>query len=349
LEPDLRHVRKVLIRGVNWVGDTILTYPAVNKLRRLLPQCHLAVLVPDHLVDLWKTCGAVDEIVGFRKAGPWDSLKADVRLSRSLKRRGFDAALILPRSFHSAFLVRLAQVPIRIGYRSEGRSALLTHAIRRTDDLLRIHRVRYYERLTEPFGKTEEQVSPRLSLREEDRTWAEEVLKGSGFLNGRTLIGINPGATYGLAKCWPPDRFGELGRRLAEKWKAGIVVFGKEEERPASDEILRQVGRSGLDLTGKTSLLQLGALLERCRLLVTNDTGTMHVAAAVGISVAAIFGSTDPVTTGPFGEGHVLVKKDVPCSPCLKRICPTDHRCMKLITVEDVEGAVNSRLEVLMN
>ncbi len=344
MEPDLKQARKILICGVNWVGDTILTYPAIYKLRRLLPQSHLAVLVPDGLVDLWRTCEAVDEIVSFRKAGRWGSLREDLRLSRSLRTRNFDAALILPRSFHSAFLIGLARIPIRIGYRSEARSLLLTHGVARRDDLLHAHRVRYYENLTEPFGAIEKSMAPRISLREEDRKGAEHVLQGLGFSNGRPLIGMNPGATYGLAKCWPPDRFAELARRLAKKWKAGIVVFGKEEERSASEEILRQVGRSGVDLTGKTGLLQLAALLEKCRLLVTNDTGTMHVAAAVGIPVVAIFGSTDPVTTGPFGEGHVIVKKDVPCSPCLKRICPTDHRCMTAITVDDVEAAVNSKL-----
>jgi heptosyltransferase-2 len=147
---------------------------------------------------------------------------------------------------------------------------------------------------------------------------------------------MNPGATYGLAKCWSTRRFGELGKRLCEKWKATLLLFGKEEEGPIAKEILRNLENGGIDLTGKTRLLQLAALLERCRLLVTNDTGTMHVATAVGTSVIALFGSTDPSVTGPWGDGHVVVRKDVPCSPCLKRICPTDHQCMELITVDEV-------------
>ena len=185
---------------------------------------------------------------------------------------------------------------------------------------------------------------PRLFLREEDRRWAEGMLGKLGLLDGRPLIGMNPGATYGLAKCWYPDRFGELGKRLARNWKSSIILFGKEGERSISQKILRHFPGGGDDLTGKTSLLQLAALLERCRVLVTNDTGTMHVATAVGTPVVALFGSTDPTTTGPWGHGHTVVKKDVSCSPCLKRVCPTDHPCMKLITVEDVEEAVEKRL-----
>ncbi|MBM4308848.1 MAG: glycosyltransferase family 9 protein, partial [Deltaproteobacteria bacterium] len=162
---------------------------------------------------------------------------------------------------------------------------------------------------------------------------------------GRVLIGINPGAAYGLAKCWHPDRFAELGRRLCERWKATALIFGREEERSMADRILKSLGGGGIDFTGKTHLLQLAALLERCRLLVTNDTGTMHVASAVGTPIVAIFGSTDPVATGPWGDGHVVVRKEVSCSPCFKRVCPTDHRCMEGITVDEVEKVVSKKLE----
>jgi heptosyltransferase-2 len=130
-----------------------------------------------------------------------------------------------------------------------------------------------------------------------------------GLFDGRLLIGMNPGATYGQAKCWYPKRFGELGKRIFKKWKATVLLFGKEEEKPIVKEILEHLGEGGLDLTGKTHLLQLAALLERCQLLVTNDTGTMHMAAAVGTPVLALFGSTDPFTTGPWGEDHGFVRQ----------------------------------------
>jgi heptosyltransferase-2 len=326
------------------VGDTILSYPTVQQLKTLFPKSHLTILIPSYLVDLWKTFPHVDEIIPFQKKRGIGSIWEDLNLSQSLKERHFDLAVILPRSFRSAFHIYLARIPIRIGYRDEGRSLFLTHKIHRTKEILQVHRVHYYQKLLEPLGKIENLPSPQITLREEDRRWANQVLMDLGILEGKPLIGMNPGATYGLAKCWYPDRFGELGRRLSEKWQASVLLFGKEEERPIVHEIQKHLGAKGINLTGKTSLLQLAALLERCALLVTNDTGTMHVAAAVGISVIALFGSTPPHITGPWGDGHVVVKKDVDCSPCWKRVCPIDHRCMELITVDDVEEVVNRKL-----
>jgi heptosyltransferase-2 len=344
LEQNFSQVNRILIRGVNWVGDTVLSYPAVQQLKTLFPKSHLAILIPSYLVDLWKTFPYVDEIIPFQKKEGIGSIWEDLNLSQSLKERNFDLAVILPRSFRSAFHIFLARIPIRIGYQSEGRSLFLTHGIRRTKEILHGHRVHYYRKLIEALGKTEGLPSPKIFLREEDRRWADGVLKDLGIPEGKPLIGMNPGATYGLAKCWYPDRFGKLGKRLAEKWEARILLFGKEEERPIVDEILHYLGTDGIDLTGKTGLLQLAALLERCTLLVTNDTGTMHMATAVGIPVAALFGSTPPLATGPWGEGHVVVRRDVPCSPCWKRICPKDHRCMELITVDEVQKVVDKQL-----
>jgi heptosyltransferase-2 len=344
LKRGFSQVNRILVRGVNWVGDTVLSYPAVQQLKTLFPKSHLAILVPSYLVDLWKTFPYVDEIIPFQKKGGIGSIWEDVNLSQSLKERNFDLAVILPRSFRSAFHIYLARIPIRIGYRSEGRSLFLTHGVRRKKEILHGHRVHYYQKLIEPLGKIESSFSPQIFLREEDRKWADRALKDLGILDGTPLVGMNPGATYGLAKCWHPDRFGELGKRFAEKWQGRILLFGKEEERPIIYEILRHLGKKGVDLAGKTGLLQLAALLERCALLVTNDTGTMHVATAVGTPVVALFGSTPPLTTGPWGEGHVVLKKDVPCSPCWKRICPTDHRCMELITVDEVEEVVDQQL-----
>jgi len=344
LKRDFNQVNRILVRGVNWVGDTVLSYPTVQQLKTLFPKSHVAILIPSYLVDLWKTFPYVDEIIPFQKKRGIGSLWEDLNLSQSLNERNFDLAVILPRSFRSAFHIYLARIPLRIGYRNEGRSLFLTHGIRRTQEMLRVHRVYYYQKLLEPLGRISDPSSPQIFLREEDRRWADRTLKDLGIPGDKPLIGMNPGATYGLAKCWYPDRFGRLGERLAEKWQAKILLFGKEEERPVVHEILHHLGTGGIDLTGKTGLLQLAALLERCALLVTNDTGTMHVAAAVGTPVVALFGSTPPLVTGPWGEGHMVVRKNVPCSPCWKRVCPTDHRCMELITVDEVEKVVEKQL-----
>jgi heptosyltransferase-2 len=347
LKSDFRQVKRILVRGVNWVGDNILAYPTVQQLKHLFPQSHLAILIADHLVDLWKTFPYIDEIIPFQAQEGLGSIWVDLKLGYFLKKKNFDLALILPRSFRSTFQIYLARIPIRIGYQGEGRSLFLTHGIPRTKEVLHVHRVRYYQRLIEPFGEIINCPPPRIFLREKDRRWTEQILSDFGILNGRLLIGMNPGATYGLAKCWSPTRFGELGKRLSKKWKATVLLLGKEEEKSIAQEIVQQIGEGGIDLTGKTRLLQLAALLERCHLLVSNDTGTMHMATAVGTPVVAIFGSTDPITTGPWGDGHRIVRKDVSCSPCLKRICPVDHPCMNLVTVEEVEEVVDNRLRTL--
>jgi heptosyltransferase II len=343
VKSDAKEVNRIVVRGVNWVGDTILSYPVVQRMKSVFPHSHLALLTPDYLVDLWKTFPYVDEIIPLHQKRALASLREDLRLSLSLRKRGFDLALILPRSFRSVFPMFMARIPIRLGYQDEGRSLFLTHGMRRTEEVLHIHRVHYYMKLIESLGSVEGCPSPRIFLRDEDRERADRMLGDLGLSDGRPLIGMSPGAAYGAAKCWSPARFGELGKRLAGKWKASILLFGREGERLIANEILKSLKERGVDLTGKTGLLPLAALLERCQLLLTNDTGTMHMAAAVGTPTVALFGSTDPSTTGPCGEGHVVVRKEVSCSPCLRRICPTDHRCMELITVEEVEERVAAR------
>lgn len=347
MSTDFKKMDRILIRGVNWVGDTILTYPAVQRLKTSFPRSHLAILVQDSLADLWKTFPYVDEVIPFRTKKGWSSLWEDLRLGFSLRKQSFDLAVVFPRSFRSAYQIYLARIPIRIGYRDEGRSLLLTHGVPRTEETLHVHRIHYYQRLMDVFGIDGELNPPRVFLREKDRSWAEEKLKQLGLLDGRPLIGMNPGATYGLAKCWYPERFGELGKRLRQRWKASILLFGKAEEKSTLQEILHHLGEGGFDFAGKTDLLQLAAILERCKILVTNDTGTMHVSTAIGTPVIAIFGPTDPITTGPWGEGHRVVRKEISCSPCLKRICPIDHQCMRNITVDEVEEIMDQRLRSL--
>jgi len=214
----------------------------------------------------------------------------------------------------------------------------------RKRELPQAHRIHYYYKLIDLFGMDEPLMAPQIFLREEDRAWARERLQEKGFGEDSLLIGMNPGATYGLAKCWPPERFGDLGQRLQQKRNAVLLLFGKADEAAVTRGIVSRAGGPGVDFAGRTTLLQLAALLQRCRLLITNDTGTMHVSAAVGTPVVAVFGPTDPVTTGPWGEGHVIVRKEMGCSPCLKRTCPKDHSCMRDISVAELEEAVIRRL-----
>jgi heptosyltransferase-2 len=338
-------VKRILIRGVNWLGDTILTLPTVEGIRNLFPDSQISILANEDVCDLWRRFPFVNEVISFKREKGLKFILEDFRIRNLLREKNFDLAIILPKSFHSAIQIFLTQIPIRIGYEYRGRSLFLNYKIPRTKEVLNIHRILYYKKLIEIFGNNIENACPKIFLYEEDRRVAERVLFNSGVSNGRLLIGINPGATYGLAKCWIPQRFGELGKRISKIWGAKIIIFGRNEEKSIAQEIINIMGNNCIDLTGKTSILHLAAILEKCQLLISNDTGTMHLAAALGIPVIAIFGSTNPKITGPWGSGHIVIKKNVPCSPCFKRVCPVDHKCMELISVDEVEEAVNKKLQ----
>lgn len=338
-------VKKILVKGTNWVGDTIMSFPAVNSLRRLFPQAHISVLVRSPLDELWKANPAVDEVISYTMPSGVRRLGGELRIARLITQQNMDLAIIFPRSFSAALMVFLAGIPHRIGYTSEGRGWLLTERVGRSDEVLQWHRMHYYLRLVEALGKISPPPLPSLTLNGTMGTWASGFLSRHGMTSKR-LIAFNPGTTYGAAKSWPPERFAELGRRLVEDHGVSILIFGaaRPQEKALNDYIAKKIGTGCLDLSGRTSLVELAALLRCCRLLVTNDTGTMHIAAAVGTRTVAIFGPTDPRATAPLGKGHELIREDVSCSPCFKRVCPEDHRCMELIGVDNVYHKVRAHL-----
>jgi heptosyltransferase-2 len=303
-------------------------------------------LARSHLADLWEANPAIDEVIPYDMPAGVGRIFGELRIARLIREKMIDLAVIFPRSFSSALIVFLAGIPRRIGYKSEGRAPLLTERIDCPAELLSRHRMYYYLHLIEPLGSYPSPSLPSLSLNGRQERWADTFLSRTG-LKGTVLVGLNPGATYGEAKCWPSERFAELGRRLIREQGASILIFGssRPREEALNATIAEGIGEGCLNLSGRTSLLELAALLRRCRLLVTNDTGTMHIAAAVGTRVVAIFGPTDPRTTYPLGEGHVIIREEVSCAPCLKRVCPGDHRCMELISVAHVLEAAQKGLE----
>jgi heptosyltransferase-2 len=339
-------IKRILVKGTNWVGDTIISFPAVSALRQQLPKARISVLTKSRLAELWKANPDIDEVLPYDMLSGVERIFGELQIARLIKQKEIDLAVIFPRSFSSALIAFLGGIPHRIGYKSEGRDLLLTERINCTAELLRSHRMYYYLHLIESLGSSPSPPLPSLVLNGTQKRWADTFLSQSG-LKGKVLVGLNPGATYGEAKCWPPERFAALGRRLIKDSGASILIFGssRRQEKALNAAIAEGIGEDCLNLSGETSLLQLAALLRRCRLLVTNDTGTMHVAAAVGTRVVAIFGPTDPRTTSPLGIGHVIIRREVPCSPCLKRVCPEDHRCMNLIEVEEVYNAVGMQLK----
>jgi len=336
-------IQGILVKGTNWVGDTIISFPAVHALRQHFPRARITVLAKSRLAELWRANPSVDEVISYELPTGAGRIFGELRIARLIKQKKIDLAVILPRSFSSALMAYLGGIPHRIGYKGEGRDLLLTERIDCTAEFLRQHRMYYYLHLIECLGRCPSPPLPSLSLNGNQERWAETFLLPHG-LKGKLLIGLNPGATYGEAKCWPPERFAELGRRIIKDYGASVLIFGssRPKEKGLNAAIAQGIGEGCLNLSGQTSLLELAALLRRCRLLITNDTGTMHVAAAVGTRVVALFGPTDPRTTSPLGEGHVVIRREVSCSPCLKRVCPEDHRCMDLIDVKAVYTTVSA-------
>ncbi len=310
---------RIVVKGPNWLGDAVMALPTLRALRDMQPKAHVAVLTRRWLADLYRGTTDIDEVLAY------DSWLGGVK---AVKKGAFDAAVILPRSFSSAFMLFTARVPRRIGYRGEARSAMLTDAVPRDKELLKIHRVHYYHHLLKTLGDAPAPEAPKLAIPEADRAWAE------GRLPGRNWVGVNPGATYGAAKQWFPDRFIEVIKRL----RRPTVVVGGPGDAELGQRVAKETGATCL--AGQSTVLQSAAAIARCSLFLTNDTGPMHVADAVGVPIVAIFGPTDWVATPPFGKNHVIVRKEIECAPCMKRACPLKHHhCMKWITVDDVHDA----------
>ena len=357
--------RRVLVRGVNWLGDAVMTTPALQRLREALPDARLALLTHEKLADLWQRHPSLDATIPFSPAeSPWS-------VARRLRAESFEAALVLPSSARSALEVWLARIPQRIGYARPCRNWLLTQTVaphpgqirmakRSASEVHRLirlsagsppsatrpapggmaHQIHDYLHLTAALGANPDPLPPRLEITAAEMREAQNALlsdprhQAQGFAPGQPLIllGLNPGAEYGPAKRWPAEHFAAVAREVARKIENCLwLAFGGAGDRELCNDVARLAGGRVLNLAGKTSLRQLMALLKLCRVVVTNDTGPMHVAAALGTPVVVPFGSTSPELTGPGLPGdvrHRLLKSVAPCSPCFRRVCPIDHRCL---------------------
>jgi heptosyltransferase-2 len=341
-----KRAEKILIRGVNWIGDAVITLPAIRAVRKAFPDARISLLVKPWVSSLFKENPYIDEIILYDTGR--------LKLIKDLRERRFDVAILLQNAFDAALITWLARIPRRIGYRRDFRGPLLTDAISVGRAREKRHQVYYYLDLLEHIGIKAEDAQPYLHLLYEEREKARETLKGAfGDDYKAPIIGINPGATYGPAKRWPAERFAELISRIINELNGRIIIFGSPSEVELANEIVTSASRIThhashiLNMAGETDLRELAAFISECDAFVTNDSGPMHMASALFVPTVAIFGSTDPATTSPFGEGHMVVTKNLPCSPCLERECPEGHlRCMDEITVNDVFNALKGLLPV---
>lgn len=333
----VREIRHLLVRGTNWIGDAILTLPALAAIRRGMPEAHISVLAKPWVGEVYRICPHVDEVIPFREPGVHAGVPGRLRLARDLRGMGFDGAILLQNAIEAAIVTLLAGIPVRAGYNSDARGWLLTSSVRRTREIRQVHQSRYYVEMVRALGcPPPDPSAPLLVIPAEYRNLAEKVLRERGRDPAAPVAGLAPGAAYGPAKRWHPERFAAVADRLAEECGTGVMVFGSAGDRESA-EAVQAAARTGLvNLAGSTSLREALALISRCRVFVSNDSGLMHVAAALGVPTVAVFGSTNPVTTGPMGPRFSIVRKPMDCSPCLRETCPEDFRCMNAITAEDV-------------
>jgi heptosyltransferase-2 len=327
------------MRGPNWIGDAVMCEPAVAAVRRLFPQAELTLLVKPAVAELFKGHPAVAHILVYDDRGQHAGLTGKWRLANELRRGRFDLAILFQNAFEAALLAFLAGIPRRYGYATDGRRLLLSEPVPRPGRNAVAHQVEYYLGMLRPLGCEERAAPPQLVLFHEEESAMARRLAESGISGAELLIGLNPGSTYGGAKRWLPERFAETADRLAGQFNAKVLIVGARGEEALAQAIAGRIKAKTVVLSGKTSVRELMAAVRRCAVFVTNDTGPMHIAAAFGVPVVAVFGPTDWRTTAPFGTGHALVRQPVDCSPCLLRECPIDHRCMTRVTVDEVYQA----------
>ncbi len=368
----LTQPRRILVRGVNWLGDAVMTTPALLRLREKFPAAHITLLTPEKLKDLWLNHPAVNEIISF---APGESVFS---VGKKLRAGKFDVALVLPNSPRSAIEVYFGGIPRRIGYSRPWRNFFLTQTVAPRADAVKMHKrseaeirqltsqspepgtrnpsipksahqIFEYLNLTNALGANPEPIEPQLFITPEEIV---TVKKKFGLEKiSQPIFGLNPGAEYGPAKRWPVEKFIAVAREIQQRTNCAWILFGGKGDQPLTEQIeseIRNPKSAISNLAGQTSFRELMALFKLCRVLLTNDTGPMHVAAALGTPVVALFGSTSPELTGPGLPGDArnhLLKSDVPCAPCFLRECPIDFRCMNGISV----GRVVQTLVELLN
>ncbi len=304
-----------------------MSLPALRAIRGRFPKARIAILAKPSVADLYVRESFADEIIVYHLQSSWS-------LGRRLRDRQFDCAILLQNAFEAAWIAWLAKIPTRIGYKRDGRQLLLTCAVDvpKPGEIPRHERF-YYLELLRRAGLID-------ALPESDA-----IRLTPGKRDGGRVIGVSPGAAYGTAKRWLPERFAEAAGALAKARGASIALFGTKSERALCEEIAQRLsGHQVTNYAGETTLAQFIDLAAGCELFLTNDSGSMHIASALGVPTVAIFGATDDTTTGPTGLNARVVRQPVDCSPCLLRECPIDHRCMTRVSAERV---VKEALELL--
>ena len=336
---DVKRIRRILVRSTNWIGDAVMTTPALGAVRETFPSAEILIAANPLVAELFKNHPYCDGVIIYDKKGEHGGIRGMLGFCRGLRGYRFDAALLLQNAFEAALMAFLAGIRVRAGYRTDGRGLLLTHGVVIGEEERRLHHTDYYLQMVNTLGIYGGDGRLKLSCTDSEIAGAREALSEEKWM------AINPGASYGSAKRWYPDRFAAVADELAEEFGNRILIIGGQGERDVSEEIEQKMKTEALNLCGKTTVREMMAVLSQCRLMITNDSGPMHVAAAFNVPIVAVFGPTDHTTTSPFSDKNRIIRKEADCAPCLLRHCPTDHRCMEAITVDDVVTAARSIME----
>ncbi|MDI6808667.1 MAG: lipopolysaccharide heptosyltransferase II [Candidatus Eisenbacteria bacterium] len=334
----------ILIRTPNWLGDTILTTPAITGVVNANPDSTISILAPSALGELFAHDGRFEEVITFRREEVSGSLRGAISLAKEIRKIGFDKFLIFPNSFSSALTAFLSGTRDRIGYSAECRRPLLTKALRFRKDRKKTHRVLLYADIAALVGCTPDDGLPlRLDLPQEE---SDPLLELSGYSprSDAPLVAIAP-SSFASSRRWPVERFALLADRLAQSFGAKIVLLGSVSDAHIAFGMSGIMKTPPISLVGKTSLLSLSAVLRRMNLLIANDSGVVHLACALGIPYLVLFGAGDPSVTGPWHGRGKLISKELDCSPCVKQTCSKDLECMKAISVDEVFAEVSVLIE----
>ena len=337
---DSGDIRKILVRSTNWIGDAVMTTPALGAIRAAFPSSEIVLAANPVISELMTPHPFCDRVIVYDKGGVHRGASGSLGVWPAHCRERFDLAILFQNAIEAAIMAKLAGIKMRAGYNTDARGILLTHGIRVTKEARRLHHTQYYLNMLADLGIPPAGKSFAFSV---------PMKKSAGrkvcWVRGR-WVAINPGAAYGSAKRWYPERFGQVADALASEFGYGSVLVGGRGEAGIGSEIESQMRSKPVNLIGATSVRQLTSLLASVDLVITNDSGPMHVAAAFDRPIVALFGPTDHSTTSPLCSRFLLVRKETECAPCLKRQCPTDHRCMAGISVEDVLDAVKTLLRL---
>ena len=343
--------RNILVRATNWVGDAVMSVPALQALRERFPDAKISIIARPWVAGLYGREPFCDELIAYQAPKGWQGIGEKLDVAARLRARNFDCAILLQNAFEAAALVRMSGIPVRIGYARDAREWLLSHAIRvpRADETPRHQRFYYLELLK------------RAKIIDGYKTDGVIRLAGAGAAaeSGRerfrlasvsgSVIGVSPGAAYGGAKRWLPERFAQAAVRIARERHATVAVFGAKEEFQICEAVQQSVDALGsrcVNFAGTTSLEHFIEMAAACEAFLTNDSGPMHIASALGVPTVAIFGATDHIATGPTGLLSRVVREPVDCSPCLLRECPIDHRCMTRVSAERVAEEALSLMQI---